>query len=312
MKKVSFCIPCYRSAMTIEGVVSEIIYEMGKNAEHDYEIVTAIDGSPDKVFEVLQKLAITNERLKVINLSKNYGQPGARMAAMRYATGDYIVCLDDDGQCPMDKIWELLEPLFHEDKDVSIADYPKKKQSLFKNFGSYVNKEMTRALLDVPKTFDITNFIAMKKFVVDQILQYTNPYPYLTGLIVQSTVNFAYVKMEERERSYGTTTYTLKKLISVWLNGFTNFSIKPLRLADLLGILCALFGFGYGIAIVVKKLVFDNMIDGYASTIAAIFFVGGVIMLLLGMIGEYVGRIFMCINNTPQYVVKETINIKND
>lgn len=307
---ISFCIPCYKSSHTIIPVIEEINRIM-EEREYDYEIITVVDGSPDDVFDILKKYANEHKFLKVINFSKNFSQANARMATLRYAKGDYMVCLDDDGQCPMANLWELIEPLFN-GKDVSIATYPKKKQSLFKNFGSAVNRLMIHTLMDVPKEFSMSNFFAMKRFVSEQILKYSNPYPYITGLIVQSTNNISYVVMDERERFEGTTGYTFTKLLSLWLNGFTAFSVKPLRISSLVGVICALCGFVFGIVTIIRKLCVPNISAGWSSTVSILLFIGGLIMLMLGMIGEYIGRIYISINNSPQYVIKETINIDED
>ncbi len=307
-KKISFCIPCYRSSKTIIPVIEEII-EVTKNKkdEYDIEIIAVVDGSPDNVFDVLKNYASKNKFVKVVDFSKNFSQANARMASLRYATGDYYVCLDDDGQCPMDQVWELIQPLL-DGYDVSIADYPVKKQSIFKNFGSFVNKKMIHTLMDVPKNFTMSNFFALKKFVVKNILKYENPYPYLTGLIICTTNNICHVKMEERERAFGSTGYTFVKLLSLWLNGFTAFSVKPLRISSLIGVICAIVGFIFGIVTVIRKLVIQNISVGWSSTVAIILFIGGLIMLMLGMIGEYIGRIYISINDSPQYVVRETVN----
>lgn len=312
MEKISFCIPCYRSAKTIIPVIEEIDkFMLPRSNEYSYEVVAVVDGSPDNVFDVLRNYSINKKYIKVVNFSKNFSQANARMATIRYATGDYLVCLDDDGQCPMSKVWDLLQPLF-EDRDVSIADYPHKKQSAFKNFGSRLNKLMIQLLMDVPKNFKMSNFFAMKKFIAKQILEYTNPYPYLTGLIVQTTKNIAYVEMEERDRAEGTTGYTFSKLIKLWMNGFTAFSVVPLRVSSIVGVICAIIGFIFGIVTIIRKLVVQNISVGWSSTVSIMLFIGGLIMLMLGMIGEYIGRIYISINNSPQYVVKETINIDKD
>ena len=312
MKKISFCIPCYRSAKTIIPVIEEIKNIMTtKLDEFEYEVITVVDGSPDNVFEVLKTYAINNKFVKVINLSRNFSQANARMATIKYATGDYLVCLDDDGQCPIPHLWELVDPLFH-GKDVSIANYPQKKQIHFKNFCSYVIRKMIHILMDVPKNFKMSNFYAMKKFVRSQILEYKNPYPYLTGLILQVTNNIAYVDMEERERMEGNTGYTFSKLLALWLNGYTAFSVKPLRISSLVGVICAIIGFIFGIVTVVRKFVVPNISIGWSSTVSIMLFIGGLIMLMLGMIGEYIGRIYISINNSPQYVIKEKINFDSD
>ncbi|MBQ7740844.1 MAG: glycosyltransferase, partial [Eubacterium sp.] len=276
--------------------------------KYDYEIITVVDGSPDNVFEVLNEYAKTDKKIKVVNLTKNFGQANARMATLKYATGEYVVCLDDDGQCPVNEVVRLVEPL-ENGYDISIADYPHKKQSLLKNLGSFFNKISTRILLDVPKDYRSTNFFAMKNYLCREIQRYKNPYPFIDGLVSQTTNKIAYVPMEERERISGKTGYNLRKLISLWLNGFTAFSVVPLRVSSILGIICAIIGFIFGIVTIIRKLIVTDIQVGWSSTVAIILFIGGLIMMMLGMIGEYIGRIYISINNSPQYVVKETINI---
>ncbi len=312
MKKISFGIPCYNSANTVSYVIDEI-RDVMKTAEdrYDYEIITVVDGSPDNVFEVLKNIAENDKKIKVINFAKNFGQANARMGTLKYATGDYVVCLDDDGQCPVDQVLRLIEPL-EQGYDVVIADYPQKKQSWFKNFGSKFNTATSRIVLDVPKDFRSSNFYSMKKFVRDQIVLYSNPYPFMDGLISQATKNIAYAQMEERERISGSTGYTFKKLLSLWMNGFTAFSVIPLRVSSLIGILTAIMGFILGIYTLIRKLIIVDVPMGWSSTIAVILFVGGLLMLMLGMIGEYIGRIYISINNAPQFVERETINVKED
>lgn len=309
MEKISFCIPCYNSARTIAGVLQEIHSIMaGHEKEYDYEIVCAVDGSPDDVGSVLAHLAASDPRLKTLILSKNFGQANARMASLEYADGDYFVCLDDDGQCPLDKFWELFEPL-KTGRDVSVANYPQQQQSWWKNLGSSFNNYMVHQLLDVPPQFRMTNFFAFKAFIRDQILTYKNPYPYITGLLTQATNRFALVPMEERPRKIGKTGYTFAKLVKHWLDGFTSFSVKPLRMASIIGMLFALFGFILGALVIIRKLFFSDILMGYTSIFAGLMFIGGIVMCLLGIIGEYIGRIYLCLNRMPQYVVREKINL---
>ena len=311
MKKIiSFIIPCYGSEKTIEPVVEEIINVVSENKDYEYEIVTVNDKSPDNVWEVLKKLSSKNKNIKSINLAKNMNRPGALMAGMANSIGDYVVLMYDDGQCPMDNLWSLVKTL-DEGHDVAIAKYPEKKQSKFKNLGSQINKYMTEVIIGKPKDLMFTNFAILKRFVVDEILKYNNPYPYMTGLMLRTTSDIINVEMEERERICGKTNFTFKKMFSLWINGFTAFSIKPLRISTLLGFCSSLFGFIYGIIIIIKKIISPEIIQGYSSLAAIILFIGGIIMLMLGLIGEYLGRIYISINNSPQYVIKERINCKN-
>ena len=309
IKKLSFIIPCYGSEKTVGIVIKEIDEIVSKNRKYDYEIIAVNDHSPDNVWNVLKEIAKTNNKVKLINLAKNMNRPGALMAGMSKVTGDYIILMDDDGQCPMENLWNLIKPL-EEGHDVSIAKYPTYKQSVFKSFGTIVNRKMTEVIMGKPKDLSFTNFSALKRYIVDEIIKYKNPYPYMTGLLLRTTSDIVNVKMEERERITGSTNFTFKKMLSLWINGFTAFSIKPLRISTVIGVLTAALGFIYGIYIIIQKLfIHTTVLQGYSSTMAVMLFIGGIIMMMLGMIGEYIGRIYISINNSPQYVIKETVNI---
>ena len=308
-KKLSFIIPCYGSERTVEPVINEII-KVVSASDYDYEVVAVNDKSPDNVLEVLKNIANDNEKIKVLSLAKNMNRPGALMAGMSVCTGDYIILMDDDGQCPMESLWKLIKPL-EEGHDVSIAKYPVYKQSIFKSFGTVVNRKMTEVVMEKPKDLSFTNFSAMQRYIVEEILKYKNPYPYMTGLLLRTTSDIVNVKMEERERIVGRTTFTFKKMLKLWINGFTAFSVKPLRVSTVVGVITALVGFLYGLYIIIYKLFFHpNVLQGYSSLMAVFLFIGGMIMVMLGLIGEYIGRIYICINDSPQYVIKEKYNVK--
>lgn len=310
-QKISFVIPCYHSELTINDVISEIQNKMAERTDFEYEIIAVNDCSPDNVLSVLRQLSKTYSRLKVIDLAKNNGKHAAVMAGYSVVTGDIIVNLDDDGQCPMDKLWELVAPL-ENGYDISCAKYSIKKESAFKRFGSKINSLMSHFLIGKPKNLCIENFSAVKRFVVDEIKKYDKPYPYLEGLFLRTTSKICNVEMEERERIAGVGHYTFFKSIALWLNGFTAFSIKPLRVSTILGALCAIAGFIFELVTIIRKLLDPEILMGYSSLLAVMLFIGGMIMVMLGMIGEYIGRIYICINNSPQYVIRETINIDKE
>lgn len=309
--KLSFVIPCYRSELTIMQVIEEIEMKMSERPDYTYEIITVNDSSPDHVLQVLQNASITRPYLRIIDFAKNFGQHAAMMAGLSYASGNEIVFLDDDFQCPVDRLWDLLEPL-KQGYDVSFAQYKfeERNESFFRVLGSRLNDAMMCLLLDKPKDLRVTNFIALKSFIADEVLRYKNPYPYLDGLLLRSTQKIANVPMEDRERLCGTSTYTLRKLISLISNGFTAFSITPLRIATFMGILSSIGGFILGLSIIIQKLLFPHTLDaGYSSLMAVILFIGGMIMIMLGICGEYIGRIYISINNSPQYVIRNTYNM---
>ena len=310
-KLISFVIPCYRSAETIGKVVAELDAAMGKLPAYTYEIILANDCSPDDTFEVIRGLCAQREDICGVNLARNFGQHAALMAGFGYTHGEVVVCLDDDGQTPADEVGKLLAGI-EEGYDVVYAKYAHKQHSGFRNFGSKVNELMTRVMLGKPRELYLSSYFAASRFVIDEILRYKNPYPYVIGLVLRTTKNITNVEVAHREREVGVSGYTMGKLLGLWFNGFTAFSIKPLRIATAMGCLTACGGFLYGIYTVVKKFVNPNVPIGFSAMMAALVFIGGMIMLMLGLIGEYIGRIYISLNNSPQYVIRECINVSEN
>ena len=307
---LSFVSPCYRSEKTIGMVVNEIIETVSQQPEFNYEIITVIDSSPDGVYGVLKKLAVENHKIKVINFSKNMGKHAAVLAGYAVARGEYVVDLDDDYQSPVYELWKLLKPVQDDECDFTTAKYLVKKESVLKRLGSNVNLLMSSMMLDKPNDVRFENFSVMKHFVCKEMIKYKNPFPYLEGLVWRVTSRIKTVEMEQRDRGDDKEAgFTFKKGFSLWSNGLTAFSVKPLRMASLLGMIFALCGFIWSMYTIVNRILNPNMAAGYSSIFAIILFSSGIIMLLLGIIGEYLGRIYICINASPQYVIKETINL---
>ena len=309
MKKISFVIPCYRSEHTLPHVIAEIEQKMKEMSQYEYDVFLINDCSPDNTLEVVRELCETHDNIKGISFAKNFGQHAALMAGLRHSDGDYVVCLDDDGQTPADEVDKLIDKL-EEGYDAVYAKYDHKQHSGFRNLGSKVNELMTRVLLEKPKELYISSYFAVRRFVVEDMIRYGNSYPYVIGLVLRATKNIANVSVNHREREEGTSGYTLKKLLGLWFNGFTAFSVKPLRIATAIGCGCAGIGFLYGLYTIVKRLLNPAVPMGFSALMSATVFFGGMIMILLGMIGEYIGRIYISLNNSPQYVIRERMNIE--
>ncbi|MBD9157884.1 glycosyltransferase [Laedolimicola intestinihominis] len=306
MEKLSFVIPCYGSETTIEIVVNEIRETLKQRPEYDYEIILVNDCSPDRVWPRIRALALADSHITGIDLAKNFGQHAALMAGYRHCTGDLIISLDDDGQTPACELFTLVDKM-KEGWDVVYASYAHKMHSGFRNFGTWMNERMTESLIGKPKGLRVTSYFIMRRFIADEILRYENAYPYIEGLIFRATRNIANVPVTHHERMVGESGYTFSKLLALWFNGFTAFSVKPLRIATFCGSACACIGFLYGIYVVIRKLVDSSIEMGWSSIIASIFFLGGLILIMLGMIGEYIGRIYISINNAPQYTIRQVV-----
>lgn len=311
MKKISFIIPCYRSEHTLGTVVNEITETMAAMADrYDYDIFLINDSSPDGTAQVIEKLCEENDRIRGISFARNFGQHAALMAGFRYSDGDICVALDDDGQTPANQVERLLNAI-EDGADAVYAKYDHKKHSGFRNFGSRVNDMMLRIMLSKPKELFVSSYFAVRRFVVEDMIRYENSYPYVIGLVLRSTKRIVNVDIDHRDRMEGASGYTLKKLLGLWFNGFTAFSVKPLRIATFLGGMSACIGLLYGLYVIIRRLLFPIPAEamGFAALMSAIVFFGGMILLMLGLIGEYIGRIYISMNNSPQYVIRDRWNL---
>ena len=304
---ISVAIPCYCSAGTIKKVVNDLIEEFQKH-NSDYQIVLVNDGSPDNTFEVIKGLSENNKKITAINLSKNYGQHAARMAAIPYLKGDYIVYMDDDGQHPVSGIFKMIDKLEEGNYDVVYALFKQKKHNLFKRTVSRINTATLNFLIGKPKDVKNSSFSVMRRYILTEMEKYKSPFPSWTGFIMQITKNIANVELEHYERISGKSNYTLKKMLKLYVNSLTGFSVVPLRISSFIGIIVAVLGIIMGFYAIIHKILNDSVPIGYTSIIAVMLFIGGMIMMMLGMLGEYVGRIYMINNNLPQYTIREVIN----
>lgn len=304
-QKISVVIPCYKSEKMIETVVEQVLKTIVTRKEYDYEIILVNDGSPDNTWSVIRRLAEENPHIIAINFAQNFGQHSALMAAYRKVTGDIILGLDDDGEHNPQEMFQLIDKL-QEGYDYVCADY-NVNQSAFRSVGTWLNNLMATILIGKPKDINFSSYYVMQRFVIDEIIRYQRPYPYVGGLLLRATKNIGMIPLKRQKRLAGSSGYSLKKMIQLWINGFTAFSVKPLRVATGLGMICAIVGFIWAAVLIIRRLFFVDYVSGYVSTIVCIVFFSGMIMMLLGIIGEYIGRIYISINNAPQYVIREVV-----
>lgn len=304
---VSFVIPCYRSEHTVCAVVDELSIKINDMGIRDYEIILVDDCSPDGVWNVIKGLCGQNKNIKGVLLSRNFGQHAALLAGYSMAAGDIVVSLDDDGQAPVDELNLLIEKIY-DGYDAVYAYYEEIKQNGFRKFGTWMAGKMGQIMIGFPKDFKGSSFYAVRKYVVDEMIKYDNPYPFLGGLVFRTTHNIACVLTHQRKRAYGMSGYSFTSLLRLWLNGFTAFSVKPIRVGAIAGMLLSVFGFIVAVALIIRKIINPEVAMGWTSMISAILVVGGLILMMLGLVGEYVGRIYISINNSPQYVIKEIVD----
>ncbi|MBQ6582518.1 MAG: glycosyltransferase family 2 protein [Mogibacterium sp.] len=301
----SIVIPCYNSSRSIRQVVELTMQELDRIGRTPYEFVLVDDCSPDggSTLQELRALADDHACVCVVELAKNSGQHNATMAGLNYAKGDAIISMDDDLQTHPSQLPVLFEE-FDKGFDIVYGYYPEKKHSPFRNFGSWVNYETVRILIGKPKDMKTSSFWIMQKFVRDYIIQYKNQYTHLQGLILRTTRNISSVPVQHFERAYGSSNYTFKKLIQLWSN-ILGYSVVPLRLARYLGMVFSALGLIGALVVLIRKLVHPAVAMGWSSVMVSIFFFSGMIMLFLGLIGEYIGRMFLGMSNYPQFVVRQ-------
>lgn len=300
----SVIIPCYNSDRTIRKVVELTSAELERLGRTDYEFILVDDHSPNdpKTIDELKALAEQYPFVRVLELACNSGQHNAVMAGLNYARGDILIAMDDDMQTHPSQLQYLFAE-FDKGCDIVYGYYEQKKESLFRNFGSWVNYMTVRLLIGKPKEMKTSSYWVIKKFVRDSVIQYKSPYTHLQGLFLRTTKNISSVPIRHFEREVGQSGYTLKKLLKLWSN-ICGFSIVPLRIATRLGYVFSLVGLLGVLWVLINKIVKPAVPMGWSSMVAVLCFFSGLILLFLGLIGEYIGRMFLEMQNTPQFVVR--------
>ena len=303
MIDISIVIPVYNS----EEILPELINQIGKAMHNQsYEVVLVNDGSADKSWEVMSRLSESNKVVNSICLARNFGQDNAIMCGLHYSTGQYVVIMDDDLQHSPHDILKLKEKC-DEGEDVCYADYSnQKRQAWWKNFGSYLNAKQAELFLGKPSEIYLSPFKMIRRDVVDTMLNYHGPYPYVDGLIFRSTSSITQVTISHHDRFASKSNYNLRKSISVFLKHLTGFSIVPLRVASLFGVLLTAAGLILAIYYIYSYLK-GNTVEGWTTLVLLELTLGGAILMSLGVIGEYVGRLYLLANNRPQFVVRKAI-----
>ena len=306
---ISFVIPCYRSEKTLPDVVETIRRTMAKIPEADLEFVLVNDCSPDNTWQTICGLAEKYDNVRGVNLAKNAGQQSAILAGLRFSKGDLVAVSDDDGQTPVEETFtEFFRLLKEGDYDVVCAHYTGRgKRGLIRNIGTAANRALVKIFLEKPDDVYTSVYFLAKRFVIEEMIKYNNAYPHMEGLLLRTTHNIGSVPIEQKERAAGESGYNFSKLMRLWVDGLTTFSVKPLRLATLLGVLLGLAGFIIVLVLVIKRLSGADIAVGWTSLIGTTILIGGLILMVLGIIGEYIGRIYLSLNQDPQYTVREVI-----
>lgn len=308
---VSVVIPCYNSERTITKVVEMVMDEFSRLDNYDCEFVLVNDCGGDGTFGVIRDLAQRYPNVHGLDLMRNFGQHNALMCALNHTNGDLVLGMDDDLQTHPSQIPIMLDAMEHHSYDVLYGVYPVRKNSAAKNFTSWLNKVSSRILLGRPKGIQSSNFWLITRAVRNEVIKYRTFNPYVDAIFYRTTHNIGNVEIEHHKREVGSSGYTLAKLIKLWL-AYWNFSTVPLHVASIIGAAAACIGFLAGIATVIHKLLDPSTPMGWSSLVCIMLFFFGLVLLALGIIGEYLGKALLAINDTPQYIVRDTVNLADD
>ncbi len=304
---VSIVIPVYRGGLAIPNVASGIM-QFFDEYHISGEIIFVDDSSPDQSWEIIQGIYSQNPgRVHAIQLMRNFGQHNAIMCGLRHARGEIIITMDDDGQHPPEEIPRLLEALQKTGADVVYGVPRNRSHAWWRNLGSWAVVKFFQLALRTRVT--PSAFRAMRREVVQAICRYPYHFTQIDGLLIWNTTRISEIEVEHRPRLAGRSSYSLSKLLTLALNVFTNFSLLPLQIASVTGFLAAAGGLLLGLTYLVLYLLGQIVVPGYASTIVAVLVLGGLQLLSLGIIGEYVGRVHLNLNQRPQYTVRTILSL---
>lgn len=310
---ISIVIPVYNGALTVNALVERLIAELEQT---QLQIVLINDGSSDESDKVCCSLIEQYPGIvSYLNLSKNFGEHNAVMAGLNYAIGDYAIIMDDDFQNPPEEVLKLVDCMIANNYDVLYTYYDKKQHSPFRNLGSWFNDKASNVILKKPKSLYLSSFKCINRFIINEIIKYKGPFPYIDGLILRATRNIGTIKVRHDSSLKSKSGYTLGKLLSLWLNMFINFSIVPLRISFFLGSVLTVFGL---LLIVFFTLDFFFLHPkgpwpaGWASLIICVIIFSGTQLVSLGLLGEYMGKMYLTTNNTPQFVVRSHHGVKEE
>ncbi|MDE1903508.1 MAG: glycosyltransferase family 2 protein [Alphaproteobacteria bacterium] len=299
---LSIVIPVYNGAQTIEALVAAL---QALAVPGGHEIVLVNDGSPDNSLEICRGLvARTSVPITLVDLARNFGEHNAVMAGLREARGAHIITMDDDLQNPPSEVLRLLEHAQRGGADVVYAKPLEKHHAGWRNLGSRFTNRIADLVLDKPKGLYLSSFRCISAFAAQQAIAYEGPFPYVDGLLLQVTQRIDSLAVEHLPRPHGHSNYTLRRLIRLWLNMFVNFSVMPLRLSTVTGIGLSILGMVGAAWAAVSALFLEKTPPGWASLTVAVMLLSGVQLLILGLVGEYLGRLYLTVNRRPQTVVR--------
>jgi undecaprenyl-phosphate 4-deoxy-4-formamido-L-arabinose transferase len=299
---LSIVIPVYNGASSI----AELVGALGDlSIAGGHEIVLVNDGSADDSLEICRGLvAKARVPITLVSLARNYGEHNAVLAGLRYTSGAHVITMDDDLQNPPEEVERLLAFAQGSGKEVIYTYYDDKRHAAWRNLASRFTNRVADFVLEKPRGFYLSSFRCMTAFVVREVIRYEGPFPYVDGLILQVTQDIDRLQVRHLPRAAGRSNYTMRRLLRLWMSMFVNFSVMPLRVSTIAGFVLSALG-AIGGAMAVAEALFSSPPPGWASLFSAVLLLSGVQLVILGIVGEYLGRLYLTANRKPQSIIKE-------
>jgi len=305
MKKISILIPAYNEQEVLESLYQRLGKLANDNKSYEFEFLFVNDGSRDKTIDIIKDLADQDERVSYVDLSRNFGKEIAMIAGLDHATGDATVIIDADLQDPPELIPKMIK--YWEDgyEDVYAKRNSRSGESWFKRATSKLYYRILQKATHIPIQQDTGDFRLLDRVCVDALIQIRESQRYTKGMFSWIGYKKKEISYDRDPRSAGQTGWSYPKLINFAIDGLTSFTTAPLRISSIFGILVSLVAFIYIVYLVIRTIMFGTDLAGYPSMMAVILFLGGLQLLSLGVIGEYIGRIFNETKQRPLYFVQE-------
>lgn len=302
----SIIIPVYQSQEIIRTTVEKILAIIVEN-KLSAEVILINDGSKDNSWNIIKSLALKNKNVRAFDFVKNYGQHNALMCGFRYATGSYIITMDDDLQNPASELLKLINKIKNSDFDLVFGKFKQKQHTLFRKLGSKIVSYLNEKIFQKPKWITITNFRIIRSDLIKRVLNHRTAYPYVPGLLLMYASNICNVSVEHAPRRVGKSNYTLRKITSLTSRLLINYSSYPLRLISLIGLFVATISFLMSVTYLIHGHLYGSQVPGWTTLVVLISFFGGFIIALLALIGEYLARILIQMSGDKVYHIKEVI-----
>lgn len=302
---ISVIIPCYNSEKTLAELVIRITVVLNTSL---HEIILINDASLDNTWPAIQEIVKTQNKVKGINLMRNFGQHSALLCGLNYVSGEVIVTMDDDLQNPPEEIFKLVNLLESDENTDAVIGIPKKaKQSFIKRLGSKFLNHVSSKILDKPKDLKVSSFRALRRSLVDEMKTNQTTNPAFSSILLNYTRNVKNVEVQHAKRTYGNSGYGIGKSVKLFLNAVLNYSTLPLKIVSNIGIIASVAGFGLAIFYLIKYFIGNITVPGWTTIIVLLLFFFGLILFSIGIIGEYLIRIISEVNHTRQYVIKDKV-----